>query len=416
MSFTEADTRKILELAQQKASVSQFCQTTAMGSALTRALSDRLIEPADATFSLTKAGERILQKKPKVQLPLLTHSEIQTFQRCPREHHYRFRLRRRPKTESHALRFGSIFDNALQTWWSVGPLHGLEAANNRLDELAKADPKFLSPFDVEKVRALLFCYDARWGNEPLEILRVQPVFRMPILNPETGRKSKKFDLGGKLDALARDVRTAEIVIIETKTTSMDIKPEAAYWHTISVLDPQISTYYGGARVILKGMGIKDEPARCIYDVIRKPQLRPKLATPEEKREYLKRDSTKLKANQRERDETVEEYADRVMEDLIGQVPQPGIGFDAKLAFESLRQHFGRGSIVRLEHEEFDHQMDVWNTAAQIHENEIAKRAPRHRGSCKRYGGFCSFFSVCSGVATIESFEVAEEKHSELKEI
>lgn len=413
---SDAVLKKLLEGARDKLPAYQLCSTPEMGAALTQALTSRLIEAADGTFALTKLGEKELQKKPKTFLPMLTHSEIQCFQRCPREHHYRYRLRRRPKTEAHALRFGHIFDESVQMWWSVGPLHGLEAANNRLDELAKEDPKFISPFDVEKVRALLFCYDARWGNEPYEILRVQPTFRMPIVNPETGRRSKKFDLGGKLDVLVRDVRTGEIVIVETKTTSMDIKPEASYWHTISVLDPQISTYYGGARVILKGMGIKDEPARCVYDVIRKPQLRPKLATPEEKREYLKKDPTKLKSNQREHDETVEEYSDRVMEDLIGQVPQPGIGFDAKLALETLRQHLGRGPIVRLEHEEFDHQMDVWHTAQQINENELARRAPRHRGSCKRYGGFCSYFGVCSGMVRIEDMEVSELKHEELKEI
>lgn len=413
---SETILKKLLEGARDKLPAYQLCSTPEMGAALTQALTAKLIEAADGTFVLTKLGERELKKKPKTFLPLLTHSEIQCFQRCPREHHYRYRLRRRPRAESQALRFGHVFDESLQTWWSVGPLHGLEAANIKLDQIAKADPKFLSPFDIEKARALLYCYDARWGNEPYEILRVQPIFRMPIVNPQTNRTSKKFELGGKLDVLVRDIRTMEIVIIETKTTSSDIKPEASYWHTISVLDPQISTYYGGARVILKGMGIKDDVARCVYDVIRKPQLRPKKATPVESREYLKKDPTKLKANQRETDETVDEYADRVMEDLLGQVPQVGVGFDSKLAFDTLRQHLGRGPIVRLEHEEYDHQMDVWHTAQQLSENELARRAPRHRGSCKRFGSFCAYFGVCSGVTPIESFEVSDEKHEELKEI
>src|SRR5262249_31412530 len=149
---------------------------------------------------------------------------------------------------------------------------------------------------------------------------------------------KKFDLGGKLDVLVRDVRVQEVVIIETKTTSMDIKPEASYWHTLSGLDPQVSTYDSGARVILKERGMKEEPARGVDAGVRKPQLRPYKATPEDKREYLKKDPTKLKANQRDHDETVDEYADRCMEDLIGQVPQVGVGFDSKLAFETLRQH------------------------------------------------------------------------------
>lgn len=413
---SEAVLKKLLEGVRDKLPAYQLCLTPEMGAALSQALTSRLIEPSEGAFVLTKFGEKELQKKPKTFLPLLTHSEIQCFQRCPREHHYRYRLRRRPRAEAHALRFGKVFDESLQTWWSVGPLHGLEAANAKLDAFIKLDSKILNPFDVEKVRALLFCYDARWGNEPYEILRVQPTFRMPIVNPSTGRASKKFDLGGKLDVLVRDVRVQEIVIIETKTTSLDIKLEASYWHTLSVLDPQVSTYYSGARVILKEMGIKEDPARCVYDVVRKPQLRPYKATPEDKREYLKRDPTKLKANQRDHDETVDEYAERVMEDLIGQVPQTGVGFDAKLAFESLRQHLGRGPIVRLEHEEFDHAMNVWHTAQIISEFEAARRAPQHKGSCKRFGGFCAYFGVCSGMTSIESFDVSDEKHEELKEI
>jgi hypothetical protein len=408
--------RKILESARDKLPAYQFCTTPEYGAALTQALTDKLIQPEGSTFALTKLGEKTLSKKPKTFLPLLTHSEIQCFQRCPREHHYRYRLRRRPRTESHALRFGHIFDEALQTWWSVGPLHGREAANAKLDELAKADPKFLNPFDVERVRALLFVYDARWGNEPYEIIRVQPMFQMPIINPVTGRASKKFALGGKLDVLLRDVRTAEIVILETKTTSYDIKPEASYWHTISVLDPQVSTYYSGARAILKGMGIKDDVARCVYDVIRKPQLKPLKATPFEKREYTKKDPTKLYANQREHDETVDEYADRTMEDIIGQIPQTGPGFDAKLAFETSRRFFGRGPIVRLEHEEHDHAMNVWEAARIISEFEAAQLAPQHKGSCKRFGSFCGYFGVCSGLTPIESFEVSDVRHEELKEI
>ncbi len=316
---------------------------------------------------------------------------------------------------SQAIRFGSVFDSALQEWWSAGPLHGREAANAKLDELVKANDKLLSPYDVEKARALLYVYDARWGNEPYEIIRVQPIFRQPILNPVTGRKSKRFDLGGKLDVLVRDVRTGEVLIIETKTTSLEIAMTSDYWRTITALDPQISTYFSGARTILKSIGIKDEPARAVYDVIRKPALKPYKATPPESRKY-KKGTTELYANQRETDETPEEYGERVMEDITGQVVQTGPGFDAKLALESSRKYFARGDIVRFESEEFDHQMDVWNTAEAIIENEKAERAPRHRGACKRYGGFCSFFGVCNGSVSIDSFEVIDERHPELSEL
>jgi hypothetical protein len=291
---------------------------------------------------------------------------------------------------------------------------GRDAALARLEEFAATQGT--DPFDVAKARALLLGYDARWANEPYEVLRVQPTFRMPLYNPKNGRKSTVYELGGKLDVLVRDIRTREIVIIETKTTSDKINPESTYWHTVSVLDPQISMYYSGARAVLKAMGLKEDPARAIYDVIHKPQLRPLKATPFDKREYRKRDG-KLKANQRENDETPDEYEDRLLEDIFGQpIGTIPLVVDVEAADEAMQKYFARGDIVRLEREEREHAEDIWVTSQIIRENELAERAPRHRGACKRYGGFCPFFAVCGGMARIEDFILSEEKHSELKEI
>lgn len=52
-----------------------------------------------------------------MHLPLLTHSEMVCFQRCPREHHYKYRLLRRAQSETHALVFGKLIDECLQVWW-----------------------------------------------------------------------------------------------------------------------------------------------------------------------------------------------------------------------------------------------------------------------------------------------------------
>ena len=112
---------------------------------------------------------------------ILSHSQIATYQRCPREHHYRYILRRRPRVEAHALRFGKLFDQALQAWWLAGPMFARDAALAKLYELGRVEGT--DPFDVAKARALLLGYDVRWANQPLEVLRVQPQFRTPIRNP-----------------------------------------------------------------------------------------------------------------------------------------------------------------------------------------------------------------------------------------
>lgn len=314
------------------------------------------------------------------------------FQRCPREHHYRYRLLRRAQSDGYALMFGKLIDECLSVWWESFP-------NGRDLMLAKLAIYTCDEFDRAKAKALLLGYDARWANEPYDVIAVQPTFRTEIVNPETGKASQTYDLGGKLDVLVRDRRTGEIVIIETKTTSDDISPTSTYWATISALDPQISTYYVGAREILHRLYAKTlEANRCVYDVIRKPQLRALRATPQESRQYKKGGG--LYANQRENDELPEEYFERIAQDIL----------------ETPSKYYARGDVVRLEQDEIDHAQDVWHTARLIRENELLKRAPRFRGSCKRYGRLCSYFSVCSGSASIESFPLVEEKHTELKEI
>jgi hypothetical protein len=325
-------------------------------------------------------------------------------------------------------------------------------------------PRF-DMFDVVKARALLIGYDARWANEPYEVIRVQPMFVTPIFNPDTGRPSNTFELGGKLDVLVRDVRSAEIAIVETKTTSDDISMTSSYWHTVSATDPQVSTYYKGARAILEGMGIKDEPARCVYDVIRKPTIKPYRATPPESRKFTEPKKKKcpecrkkkaiaaphtfevkngehtlvtpdpsldpipgvalfheenrvifevtcldgeivtdpggkLYANLRDRDETPEEFYVRLLQDIK----------------ERPEFYYARGDVVRLEQDEIEHSHDLWHTARIMREMQLAKRAPRHLGQCKRFGRFCNYFPVCSHLTTIESFPIAEDKHEELKEI
>jgi len=418
-------------------------------------------------------NEQAEQVPEKRHLQLISHSEIQCFQRCPREHYYRYELRRRSLIEEAPLVFGKLVDDSLQSWWAAGPLHGKAAMLERLEQLALAEKQRVAKggkarfdeFDLVKARALLLGYDARWANEPYEVLRVQPQFRTAVINPLTDRPSNTFELGGKLDVLVRDIKTGEIAIIETKTTSDDIALTSGYWHTVSVTDPQVSTYYKGARQILADMGIAGEPARCIYDVIRKPTIKPYKATPPESRKYTEpkkkkcpeckkkqpaypaphqfrvRDGEhelvretdaksipgvaffnsetreifgvvcldgeittdpggKLYANMRDRDETPDEFYVRLLTDIRDR---PDF-------------YYARGDVVRLEQDEIDHSHDLWHTARVMREMQLAKRAPRHLGSCKRYGRFCNYFSVCSRLTTIESFPIAEDKHEELKEI
>lgn len=223
------------------------------------------------------------------------------------------------------------------------------------------------------------------------------------------------------------MNTPGIYVVEHKTTSFEIGFGSTYWKRLT-LDAQISKYLVGARAL------GHEPIGVMYDVIRKPQLRPLSATPVEAREYTKpKDKAcaeckkknaapaphtddegrackdgrivtdpggRLYANMREFDETPDEYAARIRKDIA----------------EDPDKYFQRGHIVRLESEERDAAKDAWELARQIREAQLANRWPRNPDACDAYGSFCPYFAVCTGEATIDDptrYRDADQTHEEL---
>ena len=333
----------------------------------------------------------------RVHLAVLSNSEITCFRRCAREYAFRYVMLRRPKKTSEALRFGTFFHLGLNAWWlAKGPVENkLQAAIEAVRDRAYAKPDDSDPFDLMKAEELLLGYTARWGEEKYETIAVETKFEMPLVNPDTGAVSRTFKLSGKLDGIIFSHERGRKRVIEHKTTSKDITPGSDYWRRVSATDPQVSTYLEGARAA--GHDVED----CLYDVVRKVDLRPKKATPEESRRYTKKGA--LDARQRETDETPEEFRLRVRADIE----------------EKPERYFARGPIVRLEKDEAEHAADVWQTSWFIREARNAGRFPRSPNACERFGNLCEYFDVCSGVASIDDdnrFRTAETPHEELHEV
>lgn len=234
--------------------------------------------------------------------------------------------------------------------------------------------------------------------QPYRVLGVEVQFRAPIIHPDTGAEHPVFELGGKLDVLT------STGIIEHKTTSDDIELGSLYWRRVSALDSQVSTYDIG----LRALGVNGE---CLYDVIKKPELRPYQATPEASRKYTKEkvdkktgevlEPSRLYAGQREHDETPEEYEARILEDIQAR-PE---------------SYFARGEIVRLEHDKAEYARDLWHYAGLIANSDRIAVYPRNTDSCIRYKRECDYFDVCSGTASIDDdtrFRTAENAHEELE--
>lgn len=344
-------------------------------------------------------------------MKLITSSRLKDARACPRLHQIRYELGYRPAEDAEALRFGTLSHNGLQAWWEA-PVERLDAALSAVRTATYDTDGEPDMFALAKAEAMLIGYDARWRDEPYEVLAVEQPFEMELRNPMTGRLSQTWRLAGKIDAIVRDLRDGRVLVVEHKTATGDISPGSEYWRRLR-MDGQVSVYFEGAR------SLGYDVAGCLYDVLGKPAHRPseipvldgegvkvvhdannqRVRTKDGKK-WRQTADTELGYVLQTRPETWAEYQHRVTEAIA----------------ESPMSYFQRGEVARLDEEMKDALYDVWQTAQAIHEGEISGRHPRNPDACVRYGRTCPFFDACTGVASLEDplrFRRLESVHPEL---
>jgi hypothetical protein len=333
----------------------------------------------------------------KVSLRVVTNSEMTVRRRCQREHFYSYIQGYRAIEDAEALRFGTMWHKGMEPWW-LG--HGLDAA------IAAAVVGAADEYEAAKVSVLLRGYDARWSGESHDVVGVEVEFRAPLVNPETGAASRTYQRGGKIDVLmARS-------FAEHKTTSDDIGLGSTYWRKLT-LDPQVSTYYAGAKALGR------EVTGCLYDVVRKPALRPsqiplrdadgaKVVLDANGQRVRTKDGKKWRETASTEDgyvlqtriETPAEYEQRLFDEVVSNPDK----------------YFQRGEIVRLEADEREAAQDAWQLTQAMRDSERTGSHPRNPDACTRYGRTCAFFDVCCGTASLDDtsrFTRVANVHQEL---
>ena len=119
---------------------------------------------------------------------------------------------------------------------------------------------------VAIARGLMYGYHQRWLSDAWTVEAVEQEFLLPIVNPATRRPSQHFQHAGKFDGLI--ARGDERYLLEHKTCSEELSPGSWYWKRLTI-DTQISGYMLASW--LQGRKL----AGVLYDVIRKPEIRPK---------------------------------------------------------------------------------------------------------------------------------------------
>lgn len=340
---------------------------------------------------------------------VLTASRLTTARTCQRKHFLEYEEGIRPAGRSRALAFGTAIHDGLASWWwnfRLGESQRVSAMIHTFD--ATASKQQLDWWDVILGEELLIGYHTRWVAEPWETIGVEIEFDIALRNPVTGRPSQTFVQHGKIDVLARDLKSGRVKVVEHKTAGSDISVGSEYWERL-LLDGQVSIYVDGARSLDAGSDVDT----VTYDVIGKPKMMPLKATPEAERKYTQKPSKladgtvrpagSLYAGQREENETPDEYRSRV----------------AMLVAEKMDSLYRRGDVTRMEEDLDEFRFDIWQTAQQVRESYAAERHPRNFDACWRYGTLCPYFPICTKKTTMDDTELyvrLENVHPELADV
>lgn len=326
---------------------------------------------------------------------LITNSRMAAFRACQRLHQIKYVQGYRAVDDSEDLEFGTVMHKALEGWWLSHQKHepncALQYGQNNLGEAL--DDSLLDETARAKAEVLLIGYDARWGEEMAnyDVLGVESKFVLPLAGVRGFRRA------GKIDAVVQKRSDLTVWTVEHKTSGADLTPGSTYWTRLR-MDSQVSLYFDG------GESLKYGPiAGCIYDVIGKPDIRLLKATPEDKRKYVQ-GTGRLYANQRDKDETVEEFKVRLAEKIV----------------EAPHDYYQRTEVIRLDAELNAAREDVRQTALLIRESTKKGYAPRNPDQCWKFGAGkpCAFVDVCCQVADLEDttkFRKLENVHPELAE-
>ncbi|MBI5499782.1 MAG: PD-(D/E)XK nuclease family protein [Deltaproteobacteria bacterium] len=252
---------------------------------------EQVTTPAESTLGATQR-----KPKPARQVRVLTFSSIETFSRCQHEYELRYERLLVPADYSPALAIGAGFHRGIEVLHLRGTLAGALAAASVeieehaakaravLDDLEAAALSESVRWDAAKTRGMVRAWHDRYvgpatangGGVPYvdcdrEAVEVELALEAPLRNPTTGRPSRSFLLGGRLDAVVRRRGATDSGwwLLETKTTSeaLDSFVEAMRFS----LQPSIYQ-----TLAMEHLG--DElgpPLGTMLDICVKPAVRPK---------------------------------------------------------------------------------------------------------------------------------------------
>ena len=327
----------------------------------------------------------------------------------------------------------------------------LQAALDAIDAASAPNQEQPDLLRVATCRALLIGYAARWQHWNLVPTEVETTIKAAVVNPETGAKGRILSTAGKIDVVVQDDK-GHLLVLDHKTTSEDIvDPAASFWRQL-VVEAQPTHY-----LLLKWLQ-GEKMAGAMWDVIRKPTIRPEQVPLRDERGFkivLGEDGIRVRNAPKKAKKSCDTchglgvgFDDRDCPCTLGDWRQSGDAsqgytlmsrlqtpeeWEEKLSTDIASRpefYFQRRSIPRLDAELMEYAGDLWQSsqlilAARATQRDLERKGkdpriawPKHPGSCMNYGRACQFLGICSGFDTAGSANWVphDQVHVELPEL
>jgi hypothetical protein len=343
---------------------------------------------------------------------LLTNSRMTAFKECRRKAFFAYEQGIRPTDDARALRMGSAGHAGAETLGRGGDIN---AACLAVNEHYRNRPPFIDEWEWEIEREtilrLICAYEWRWRDHKLEYLAVELPFSLPLLNPQSGKSTPNFNLGGKIDGIVR-MEDGRLAVKESKFLGEDIGPDAALWRRMK-MDQQVSLYIIAAR----RLGFECDTV--LYDVIRKPSIKPEgIPVRDELRVKIVLDAAGNRVRNKDQ-KTWRQTGDKELGYVLQTRQMTAEEWGDKLTDDICKRHdfyFSRVEIPRLSSDLEEFEYELWDMQLAVRD---AQRNDRwYRTVNKNTCPYCPYFNFCasgfdSGGPLPESFERVYDVHPEL---
>jgi len=304
---------------------------------------------------------------------IITFSAAKKFQSCHKAYYNRYKKNLVPLEQDEVLFLGSTIHDCLEMWYKRDPNDPIIEINigRLIDEaypMRESDEK--QKRDWHLAKAMMGGYINRYKQEDFKIIDTELEFSVPIINPNTNRASRSFELMGKVDALV--MLNDYFYIMEHKTTALI----TGDYIEILPMDFQINIY------ALALSRFKNIPiAGVIYNVIQKSRIKQKLGESEEqfeirKNELIQKSKTGKTAAKRQMPESDESFQHRLR----------SVYEDNKM-FHRETLYLSQEDIRRTEYQ-------LWEITQEILNTQRRGVWSQNTDTCFRYHRPCMYFPLC----------------------